>query len=68
MSSSNRLSCRETAALTGLSEFSLARYRSLNRGPAFVRISRNRVEYLAESVQAWVEERTVRPAAKGAAA
>lgn len=63
-----RLSCRETAAITGLSEFTLARYRAMNRGPAFVRVSRNRVEYLPDAVAAWVEARTVRPSPEGAAA
>ena len=56
-----RLSSRETAAITGLSEFTLARYRATDRGPAFVRVSRNRVEYLADAVDAWIAERTVRP-------
>ena len=65
---SQRISAREAAARTGLSEFTLARYRSLNRGPAFVRVSRNRVEYLADAVDAWVEARTVHPLPEGAAA
>ncbi len=63
-----RLSCRETAERTGLSEFTLARYRAQNRGPAFVRVSRNRVEYLADHVEAWVNARTVRPSSEGEAA
>lgn len=56
-----RISPRETAARIGLSEYTLARMRAENRGPAFVRVSRNRVEYLADSVEAWVSARTVRP-------
>ncbi|WP_434480972.1 helix-turn-helix transcriptional regulator [Gemmatimonas sp.] len=66
--SHKRLSCRQTAERTGLSEFTLARYRAQDRGPSFVRVSRNRVEYLEDAVEAWVNARTVRPSTEGAAA
>jgi predicted DNA-binding transcriptional regulator AlpA len=57
----NRLSCAETARRLNLSEFTLSRMRRENRGPAFVRLARNRVEYLEASVEAWLDERTTVP-------
>lgn len=60
-----RLSCTDTARALNLSTSTLAKMRRQNRGPAFVRLSRNRVEYLEDSVRAWLEARTVVPAGVG---
>lgn len=57
-----RLTCGETARALNLSEFTLAKMRRQNRGPAFIRVTRNRVEYLEDSVTAWLAARTVVPA------
>lgn len=56
-----RLTSAETARALSVSDFTLAKMRRQQRGPAYVRISRNRVEYLESSVLAWLEERTVVP-------
>lgn len=59
---SKRITPQEAAQRMGLSEFTLARMRrEPRRGPAFVRISTNRVQYLEDSVQAWIDSRTVVP-------
>lgn len=58
---SNRITPQEAAQRMGLSEFTLARMRRETRGPAFIRISTHRVMYLEDSVQAWVDSRTVVP-------
>jgi hypothetical protein len=57
----DRLSSLETATALSLSEFTLARMRRKGIGPAFIRLRPNRVEYLADSVQEYLEARTTRP-------
>lgn len=58
---SKRITPQEAAQRMGLSEFTIARMRQQQRGPAFIRISANRVLYLEDSVQAWIDARTVVP-------
>jgi predicted DNA-binding transcriptional regulator AlpA len=47
---------KEVEALTGLKVKTLQQWRSLNRGPRFVRLGRC-VRYPADSLRAWINSR-----------
>jgi len=49
------------AELTGLSVETLAQWRSQRRGPAFVKLSRNRVGYRVNDLDEWLAARVVTP-------
>jgi predicted DNA-binding transcriptional regulator AlpA len=51
------LSTDEASAVTGLSTSTLAKWRSMGKGPAHIRLSRRRVAYEAQVLQAWIESR-----------
>ncbi len=53
------LTAAEVSALTGFSRKTLERYRSLRRGPPFLKIGRS-VRYRLADVTAWLEAGEVR--------
>ncbi len=57
--SSKLLTAEQVAEITGLSVETLAQWRSQERGPRFVKISRNCVRYRQCDLDGWVSERIV---------
>lgn len=48
----------------GASVYTLAKWRSEDRGPAYVRVGRN-IRYRRSAIEAWLNENTVTPANEG---
>lgn len=54
----NLLTIEETAEALKVSAYTLARWRVLKKGPAFVKVGRA-VRYSRESLEAWLKKKTV---------
>lgn len=54
------LTAEDVSQQTGLSIETLAQWRSQERGPRFVKISRNCVRYRQSDLDGWLSERIVR--------
>ena len=53
------LTTAAAAQILGVKPFTLQAWRGRGKGPAYVRVSANRVRYRVEALDAWVQERTV---------
>ena len=52
----------EAAAFLGVKPQTMRQWRSKNKGPKFVRVSRNVIRYMAKDLEAFMADRTVEPA------
>lgn len=57
------LSEKEAARLLGLTPFALRKWRNQRRGPEFIRLSLRCVRYKLADIKAFIDERSVDPAA-----
>ncbi len=56
------LTTEQAAAIIGANKRTLDNWRSLGRGPAYVKLSKRLVRYLLSDVQAYIEQNRVEPA------
>ena len=58
------LTTAEVARMLAVSEYTVRAWRMRGTGPPYVRVAGKAIRYRADQVEAWLEERTVRPEAE----